>query len=64
MKHPFAGLRLQLENYFPEMNALQEATGVATGMTAIESFQPDIVFLDVEMDDGTGMDLMKTNRQL
>ena len=46
-----AGLRLQLETFFPEMDALQEATGVATGITAIESFQPDIVFLDVEMDD-------------
>ena len=54
-----AGLRLQLETFFPEMDALQEATGVATGITAIESFQPDIVFLDVEMDDGTGIDLMK-----
>lgn len=53
------GLRLQLETYFPEMQALQEATGVATGYAAIENFQPDIVFLDVEMDDGTGLDLLK-----
>lgn len=54
-----AGLKLQLENYFQEMESLQEATGVASGLNAIESFQPDIVFLDVEMDDGTGIDLLK-----
>lgn len=54
-----AGLRIQLETYSPEMTALQEATGVATGRQAIENFQPDIVFLDVEMDDGTGFDLLK-----
>jgi len=54
-----AGMRIQLETYCPEMTALQEATGVATGLQAIENFQPDIVFLDVEMDDGTGFDLLK-----
>jgi len=54
-----AGLRLQLETYCPEMDALQEATGIASGLLAIDNFQPDIVFLDVEMDDGTGFDLLK-----
>lgn len=37
---------------------LQEADGVTTGLNQISSFQPDIVFLDVEMDDGTGFDLL------
>lgn len=54
-----AGLRMQLETYVPEMEDLQEATGVATGLIAIETYQPDIVFLDVEMDDGTGLDLLR-----
>jgi two-component system LytT family response regulator len=54
-----AGLRMQLETYVPEMEDLQEATGVASGLFAIETHQPDIVFLDVEMDDGTGLDLLK-----
>jgi two-component system LytT family response regulator len=35
-----------------------EADGVATGLQKINSFKPDIVFLDVEMGDGTGFDLM------
>ena len=54
-----AGLRMQLETYCPEIETIQEATGVVTGLKAIDNFQPDVVFLDVEMDDGTGMDLLK-----
>jgi two-component system, LytTR family, response regulator len=38
---------------------LEEADGVATGLSKINSFQPDIVLLDVEMNDGTGFDLLK-----
>jgi two-component system LytT family response regulator len=41
------------------LHAIEEATGVATGLEKIHSFQPDIVMLDVEMDDGTGFDLLK-----
>lgn len=37
---------------------IDEAEGVATGLQKINSFKPDIVFLDVEMGDGTGFDLM------
>ncbi len=38
---------------------IDEAHGVASGVAAINEFQPDIVFLDIEMDDGTGFDLLK-----
>lgn len=53
------GLRNQLENFCPEISVINEAVGVVTGLKAIETFQPDIVFLDVEMNDGTGLDLLK-----
>jgi two-component system, LytTR family, response regulator len=44
---------------FPSLvHSIHEATGVASGKTAIMEHQPDIVFLDVEMDDGTGFDLL------
>jgi two-component system LytT family response regulator len=36
-----------------------EADGVASGFKKINSFQPDIVLLDVEMNDGTGFDLLE-----
>ncbi|MGV3630164.1 MAG: LytR/AlgR family response regulator transcription factor [Bacteroidota bacterium] len=32
---------------------------VTTGLKAIESIHPDIVFLDIQMPDGTGFDLLK-----
>jgi two-component system, LytTR family, response regulator len=38
---------------------IEEADGVASGVKKINSFQPDIVLLDVEMNDGTGFDLIK-----
>lgn len=38
---------------------IDEADGVASGVQKINSFQPDIVLLDVEMNDGTGFDLLK-----
>lgn len=43
----------------PDFHQMEEAAGVETGIEKIQSFQPDIVFLDVEMDDGTGFDLLK-----
>ncbi len=41
------------------MNIIEEADGVAAGILKINSFQPDIVLLDVEMNDGNGFDLLK-----
>lgn len=35
-----------------------EAEGVVTGLRSINDIQPDIVFLDIEMDDGTGLELL------
>jgi two-component system LytT family response regulator len=43
----------------PGMHTIEEADGVVTGLQKIRTIQPDIVFLDVEMDDGTGFDLMQ-----
>jgi two-component system LytT family response regulator len=43
----------------PDFHQMEEAAGVETGIEKIQSFQPDVVFLDVEMDDGTGFDLLK-----
>ena len=42
----------------PDIFQLEEAEGVMSGIQKINSFKPDIVFLDVEMNDGTGFDLL------
>lgn len=41
------------------VHVIEEADGVATGVEKINAFQPDVVLLDVEMNDGTGFDLLK-----
>ncbi len=51
-------LKDMIHAILPATCQLEEADGVATGLQKINSFKPDIVFLDVEMGDGTGFDLM------
>ena len=52
-------LRLLLAHYCPEIDLLGEAGSVAAGLQAIAAHAPELVFLDIEMDDGTGMDLLR-----
>lgn len=53
-----AALRELLAALCPQVTAVYEADGVASGVTAVKEHQPDVVFLDVEMNDGTGFDLI------
>lgn len=51
-------LRNFLTRYCQEINLVDEADGVETGLKSIRRHKPDVVFLDVEMNDGTGFDLL------
>jgi two-component system, LytTR family, response regulator len=53
------GIKQLVAAYCPEITVVEEATGVKEGLQKINSFQPDILLLDVEMDDGTGFDLLQ-----
>ena len=44
--------------YALEIVLLAEANGVKDGIDKIKEYKPDLVFLDVEMEDGTGFDLL------
>lgn len=50
--------RAMLEKYIPEVEVVGEADGVAAGLSQLEIQPTDILFLDVEMKDGTGFDLL------
>jgi len=52
-------IRVLLQAFCPEITTIEEADGVQSSLQKIKTFQPDIVLLDVEMDDGSGFDLMK-----
>ena len=47
-----------IEAFCTDMSVLETAHSVKTGVEKIKSFQPDILFLDVELDDGTGFDIL------
>lgn len=52
------GLVDMLSSCWNDISELHEADGVVSGFAKIEDVSPDVVFLDVELDDGTGMDLL------
>ena len=59
-----AGILQMLINFCGDVSEIHEADGVATGLKKIENTNPDVVFLDVELDDGTGIDLLLKLKQI
>jgi len=53
------GLRRILEQNFEEIEIMGEADSVAAGLSLIKEVDPDLVFLDIEMPDGTGFSLLE-----
>jgi two-component system, LytTR family, response regulator len=47
-----------LDEYCKEIEVVAKATSVKTGYNVIRKFKPDLVFLDIEMADGKGFDLL------
>ncbi|MFN5785016.1 MAG: LytR/AlgR family response regulator transcription factor [Flavobacteriia bacterium] len=43
-----------------DIEAIPAGENVKSGIKAIEEIQPDIVFLDIQMPDGTGFDVLKS----
>lgn len=48
-----------IKDYCPNVAIIAEADSVKSGEEAIRKYLPDLVFLDVEMADGTGFDLLR-----
>ncbi|MEP7169655.1 MAG: response regulator transcription factor, partial [Bacteroidota bacterium] len=47
-----------LQKSCPQIKIVEQCRSVAEGVTAIHNHKPDLIFLDVEMPDGTGFDLL------
>lgn len=48
-----------LSKYCPSIEIVGEADGVKKGLESITLLAPDVLFLDIEMNDGTGFDLIE-----
>ena len=48
-----------LAKHCPQAKLVGEAGSVEEGLAAIQRYHPDLVLLDIRMDDGTGFDLLR-----
>jgi two-component system, LytTR family, response regulator len=58
-KHLREGLKALLERYTNDINIIGEAESVLSGIETIQKLQPQVLFLDIHLSDGTGFDILK-----
>ncbi|WP_350290939.1 LytTR family DNA-binding domain-containing protein [uncultured Croceitalea sp.] len=58
-KTPREWLAITLKKSFPNTFVAGVASSLATGLELIKTTKPDIIFLDIELGDGTGFDLLR-----
>lgn len=63
-KRAAEGLRAQLARVAPEVAVLAIAHSVQDARSQIAKHSPDLVFLDIELRDGSGFELLQGNEQL
>lgn len=51
-------IRKYIERYFPAISIIGEAGSVEEGLALLETVKPTIVFLDINLGDGSGFDVM------
>src|SRR6218665_270202 len=51
-------LKLLIKKHIPELNVVAEATVARNGIELIESFKPEVVFLDISMPEMNGFELL------
>ena len=51
-------LRTAIDNFVDGIEIVGEAEDVVSGISSIHEYKPDLVFLDIELPDGTGFDIL------
>ncbi len=57
-------LKKDLQAYAPDVEVIAEAGGVIEGAKILKSLQPDVLFLDIQMQDGSGFDLLDILKEI
>jgi two-component system LytT family response regulator len=52
-------LRSMIQKYCPDISILGEAESVASAIISIEKLKPELLFLDIELGDGSAFDLLR-----
>ncbi len=52
-------IKALLTGHFPDVNIISSAGTIQAGYEAITNHKPDLLFLDIELPDGTGFDLLR-----
>ena len=58
-KHLRTGLKALLERYTNEIQIIGEAESVKTGVELLKNLNPQVIFLDIHLNDGTGFDILE-----
>ena len=53
------GMRELLSFYAPDIQIIGEAEDVESGVAVIDKLKPQVVFLDIQLNDGTGFDILE-----
>lgn len=53
------GMKSLLARYAPEITIIGEADSVKTGIETMQMLNPEVVFLDIQLGDGTGFDILE-----
>lgn len=54
-----ANLRADIEEHCPDIQIIGEADGVVSGLKLLKEKQPEILFLDIDLQDGLGFDILE-----
>ena len=57
--HLSTGMKGLLGMYAPDIYIVGEADSVKTGISAIEQYPQNVIFLDIQLGDGTGFDILE-----
>lgn len=57
-------LKKDLQVYAPDVEIIGEANGVVEGAKLLKNTKPDILFLDIQMQDGSGFDLLDILKEI